>query len=109
MRPGQPLSKQLATALLLGAAMLALPAPQAHEQLDPLGGDIFGGAGGAIIGGAVGCGRGAAIGAVIGATTGAVIAAEAQRRHGYYWYRATCYRQRADGAYVVVSPHRCGF
>jgi hypothetical protein len=29
------------------------------------------------------------------------------RRGGYWYYERGCYRQRADGSYVVVSPRYC--
>jgi hypothetical protein len=89
------------------AIALAMPMQEAAAQ-DPLGGAILGGATGAIVGGALGGGRGAAVGAIIGGATGAAIAAQGQPRPGGYWYyQNACYMQRADGAYVVVSPEYC--
>jgi len=78
-------------------------------KCDALGGMI----GGAIIGGAIGgaaTGRagGAAVGAVIGGATGAAIGAEAERRHGgYYWWHDGCYRRYFDGSYVRVNRGYC--
>ena len=89
------------------AIALAIPVQDAAAQ-DPIGGAILGGAAGAIIGGAVGGGRGAATGAIIGGVTGAAIAAQGQPRPGgYRYYENACYRQRPDGAWLVVSPEYC--
>ena len=89
------------------AIALAMPVQDAAAQ-DPIGGAILGGAAGAIIGGAVGGGRGAATGAIIGGVTGAAIAAQGQPRPGgYRYYEDACYQQRADGAWLVVSPEYC--
>ncbi len=97
---------KLGSAALL---MLALAAP-VHDAAaqDVPGGALLGGVGGAIIGGAVGGGRGALIGGAVGAVTGAAIASEGQRRRGgYYAYQRGCYLQRADGAWIHVSPRYC--
>jgi hypothetical protein len=96
----------------LGAATLVTIAIAAHVQdaaaQDPLGGALLGGAAGAIVGGALGGGRGAAVGAIVGGSTGAIIAAQGQPRPGgYRYYENGCYRQRRDGAWIVVAPEYC--
>ena len=92
---------------LLTSATLTMSVQSAPAQ-DPLGGALLGGAAGAIIGGTVGGNRGAAAGAIVGAATGAAIAAQGQPRNGgYYYYRRGCYLQRADGAWIAVSPRYC--
>jgi hypothetical protein len=61
-----------------------------------------------LIGGAVtGRAGGAVAGALVGGTTGALIGAEAERRHGYYWWRGSCYYQYPSGEYAVVGPRYC--
>ena len=52
---------------------------------------------------------GAAVGAIIGGATGAAIASQGEARPGgYHYYQDGCYRQRRDGAWVVVAPQYCG-
>lgn len=98
--------RQLGIAVL-AAVTLSISAERATAQ-DPLAGALIGGAAGAIIGGAAGGNRGAAAGAIVGAATGAAIGAQGQRRNGgYYYYRRGCYLQRADGAWIAVSPRYC--
>jgi hypothetical protein len=93
--------------IVVGAAVLLASVSSAAAQ-DPLGGALLGGAAGAIVGGALDGGRGAAAGAIVGAATGAAIAAQGQPRNGgYYYYRRGCYLQRADGAWIAVSPRYC--
>ena len=93
--------------IAIAGFVLSMSAQSAVAQ-DPLGGALLGGAAGAIVGGAVGGGRGAATGAIVGAATGAAIAAQGQPRNGgYYFYQRGCYLQRADGAWVAVSPRYC--
>jgi hypothetical protein len=94
-----------AVALLTFA--IAAPVQDAAAQ-NPVGGAIVGGAAGAIVGGALGGGRGAVIGAIVGGASGAIIASEGQLRPGgYRYYQSACYRQRRDGAWVVVAPEYC--
>src|SRR5215813_12907056 len=63
---------------------------------------------GGLIGGAVtGRAGGAVAGALVGGTTGALIGAEAERRHGYYWWRGSCYYQYPSAEYAVVGPRYC--
>ena len=81
------------------AIALVMPVQDAAAQ-DPVGGAILGGAAGAILGGAMGGGRGAAVGAIIGGATGAAIAAQGAARP----YHNGCYRQRPDGAWLIVAP-----
>jgi hypothetical protein len=103
-----PMAQRLTAVGLLALAMaMAMPVQDAKAQ-DILGGALFGGAAGGLIGGAVG-GRGGIIpGVIIGAAAGAIIASEGERRRGgYYYHRNGCYRQRADGAWVAMSPRYC--
>ena len=103
---GAEMYRSLGAVALLTIA-IAAPVQDAAAQ-DPLGGAILGGAAGAILGGAMGGGRGAAIGAIVGGATGAAIAAQGQPRPGgYRYYQQGCYRQRGDGAWVVVAPEYC--
>jgi hypothetical protein len=85
--------------------------PSRHCSCDVISGRscaILGGVAGAILGGAMGGGRGAAAGAIIGGATGAAIAAQgAARPGGYRYYHDGCYRQRPDGAWLVVAPEYC--
>jgi hypothetical protein len=95
------------------------PSPQAPVAGDypppapPPPGEAIGGAiGGAILGGLIGgavTGRagGAVAGALVGGTTGALIGAEAERRHGYYWWRGNCYYRYPSGEYAIVGPAYC--
>jgi hypothetical protein len=39
--------------------------------------------------------------------SGADIDAEAEQRHGYYWWRGDCYYRYPSGAYVPVDPRYC--
>jgi hypothetical protein len=90
------------------AVTIAMPVQDAAAQ-NPVGGAIVGGAAGAVVGGALGGGRGAVVGAIIGGATGAAIASQGQPRSGgYRYYQNACYRQRGDGAWVVVAPEYCG-
>jgi hypothetical protein len=89
------------------AVAVAMPVQDAAAQ-NPVGGAIVGGAAGAVVGGAVGGGRGAVVGAIIGGATGAAIASQGQPRSGgHRYYQNACYRQRGDGAWVVVAPEYC--
>jgi hypothetical protein len=89
------------------AVAIAMPVQDAAAQ-NPVGGAIVGGAAGAVVGGALGGGRGAVVGAIIGGATGAAIASQGQPRPGgYRYYQSACYRQRRDGAWVVVAPEYC--
>jgi hypothetical protein len=93
-------------AAFLACAIVA-PLQEAAAQ-DPLAGALLGGAAGAVVGGALGGGRGAAVGAIIGGTSGALIASQGQPRPGgCRYYENGCYRQRPDGAWVVVAPEYC--
>ncbi len=40
-------------------------------------------------------------------TGGADIGAEAEQRHGYYWWQDTCYYRYPSGAYAPVDPSYC--
>lgn len=95
-------------AALLVALAAAVPVQEAQAQ-DVIGGAIVGGAVGGMIGGAVtGRGAGVAAGVAIGAATGALIAAEAQRRHGrYYWWKGNCYVRDGYGQYFRVARKNC--
>jgi len=79
----------------------------------PPGQDTVGGAiGGALLGGLIGgvlTGRagGAAVGAIVGGTTGAAIGAQAEMRHGYYWWHGSCYYRYPSGEYAPVGPRYC--
>jgi hypothetical protein len=80
------------------------PAPPQEAVGGAVGGAILGG----LIGGAVtGRAGGAIAGALVGGTTGAVIGAEADRRHGYYWWRGNCYYRYPSGEYAIVGPRYC--
>lgn len=81
------------------------PPPPPSEALGgAIGGAILGG----VLGGALtGRAGGAAAGALIGGATGAAIGAEAEQRHGYYWWRGTCYYRYPSGDYAPVAPGYC--
>ncbi len=100
------MAQQWMVAGLLSVVM-AMPVQNAAAQ-DPLLGAIIGGTAGGLIGRSVGGRSGVLPGVVIGATAGALIASEGQRRNrDYYYHRNGCYLQRADGAWVAVSPRYC--
>ena len=81
----------------LGAAALlaiAIAAPVQNASAEDRAGDAL---------------LGAAVGAIIGGATGAAIASQGEARPGgYHYYQDGCYRQRHDGAWVVVTPQYCG-
>jgi hypothetical protein len=98
----------------VGAAYPPPPAPLEGGYPPPpppqeaIGGAVGGAILGGLIGGAVtGRAGGAVAGALVGGTTGALIGAEAERRHGYYWWRGSCYYQYPSGEYAVVGPRYC--
>jgi len=91
-------------------AVAAYPPPPPPPPAPPppaagaIGGAILGG----LIGGAVsGRAGGAIAGALIGGTTGAIIGAEAEQRHGYYWWHGSCYYRYPSGEYAMVGPRYC--
>jgi hypothetical protein len=81
------------------------PSPPPQQAVGgAIGGAILGG----LIGGAVtGRAGGAVAGALVGGTTGALIGAEAEQRHGYYWWRGNCYYRYPSGEYAIVGPRYC--
>jgi len=84
------------------------PPPPPPPPQEAIGGAVGGAILGGLIGGAVtGRAGGAVAGALVGGTTGALIGAEAERRHGYYWWHGSCYYQYPSGEYAIVGPRYC--
>jgi hypothetical protein len=90
-------------------AMVDYPAPPpAPPPSEVLGGAVGDALIGGILGGALtGRSGGAAAGALIGGATGAAIGAEAERRHGYYFWQGNCYYRYPSGDYAPVAPGYC--
>jgi hypothetical protein len=80
------------------------PPPPSEAIGGAIGGAILGGV---LVGAITGRAGGAAAGALIGGATGAAIGAEAERRHGYYWWQGTCYYRYPSGNYAPVAPGYC--
>jgi hypothetical protein len=84
------------------------PPPPPPPPSEALGGAIGGAILGGVLGGALtGRAGGAAAGVLIGGATGAAIGAEAERRHGYYWWQGNCYYRYPSGDYAPVAPGYC--
>jgi len=84
------------------------PPPPPPPPQEAIGGAVGGAILGGLIGGAVtGRAGGAVAGALVGGTTGAIIGAQAERRHGYYWWRGNCYYQYPSGEYAIVGSRYC--
>lgn len=92
------------------AAYAPPPPPPPPPGQEAVGGAVGGALLGGLLGGAL-TGRpgGAIAGALVGGTTGAMIGADAERRHGYWWWHGACYYRYPSGEYAPVAPNYCGY